>query len=333
MDELISVVVCHHTGTLLFGFLDSLFKSQNIKFEVIILTSNEELALKGIKNCLVIHDTNSPAYKRNAGVRVARGKYIAFFDDDVTIDPLCLYHLKESLGPSIGMTYGRLWNMEHRNRFDEAGSYLTRTGFLWSRAGQNDIDNGQYSREEYVLSGKSASCMARKDILQKVGGFDEDFGILGEETDLSWRIWLYGKYILYVPQATGFHAFNTKFKPKEKHYTNKRVFYNGSRNYITMLLKNLEACNLWRILPLHLTIWFFAGLAMIITLKVAEGWNIWCGIWYVVRNCRLISQKRAKIQQKRVKSDDELWENIYRKAPRGYYIGRFLRYVRTALHG
>lgn len=333
MDELISVVVCHHTGNLLFGFLDSLFKSQNVKFEVIVLTSNEDLAMKGIKNCLVFHDTTSPAEKRNTGVRLSRGKYIAFFDDDVTIDPLCLYHLKDGIGPSVGMTYGKLWNMEHRNRFDEAGSYLTKTGFLWSRAGQNDIDNGQYSKDEYVLSGKSASCMIKKEVFKAVGGFDEDFGILGEETDLAWRVWLYGKCVLYTPQATGYHAFNTKFKPKEKHYTNKRVFFNGCRNYITMLIKNLEKKNLWSILPAHILIWFFAGLAMIGTLKVKEGWNIWCGIWYVVKNYRLISQKRAKVQSKRKKTDAEIWENIYRVPPRGYYIGRFTRYVKNALHG
>src|SRR3990167_5236717 len=235
----ISVCVCHHTGTLLFGFLESLFKSKDVTYEVIVITSNEELAMKGIKGCLVIHSNAMPAEKRNMGARLSKGKYLAFFDDDVTIDDHCLYHLKEGLGPSVGMTYGRLWSMEHRNRFDEAGGYMTWTGFIWSRAGQNDIDNGQYSKDETILAGKSASCMVKNDVFKKVCGFDEDFGILGEETDLSWRIWLSGKTVFYCPQATGFHAFNTKFKPKEKHYTNDRVFYNGTRNYITMLLKNL----------------------------------------------------------------------------------------------
>ena len=105
--------------------------------------------------------------------------------------------------------------------------------------------------------------MIRADAYKAIAGFDEDFGILGEETDLSWRLWLKGVKILYTPQATGYHAFNTKFKPVEKHYTSKRVQFNGCRNYCVMLIKNLETHNLWRILPIHILIWFFAGLAMI----------------------------------------------------------------------
>ena len=298
------------------------------------MTSNEELATTGIKNCTTIYYEGLPAAKRNAGARIAKGKNLAFFDDDVTVDPLCLYHLQDSLSESVAMTYGRLWNMEHKNRFDEAGGYLTRTGFIWSRAGQNEIDNGQYSINEYVLAGKSASCMIIADVFRKVDGFDEDFGILGEETDLSWRVWLAGYYVLYAPQATGFHAFNTKFKPVEKFYTSKRVQYNGCRNYITMLFKNLEPHHLWQILPIHILIWFFAGLAMIITLKVKQGLNVWSGIWYVIRNYRGISRKRARVQDKRVKSDSDIWPLIYRAhVPRGYYSNRFRRYITQLLHG
>lgn len=328
----ISVVILHHTGDLLFPMLDSLFKSKNVNFEVIVMTSSEKLAMEGIKGCLVMHSVAMPAEKRNAGVRLSKGRYIAFFDDDVTIDPLCLYHLKNGINPSVGMTYGKLWNMEHTNRFDEAGGFLTWTGFIWSRAGQNDIDKGQYDKDDYVLAGKSASCMVTKLTFVKAGGFDEDFGILGEETDLSWRIWLKGQAVLYCPKATGLHAFNTKFKPKEKHYTNDRVFYNGSRNYCTMLIKNLGKEHLW-IVPLHMTIWFLVGCIMLITLKIKEGSAILRGLWYVITNRKMILEKRRKIQQNRVKDERYIWKKIYSAPPRGYYWTRLCRYVTLGLHG
>ena len=328
----VSIVVCHHTGSLLFGFLDSVFKSTNVKFEVIVMTSNEKLATDGIKNCLVFHHEGLPAAKRNAGARVAKGKFIAFFDDDVEISPDCLWHLKNGLGPSIGMVYGKLWNMEHKDRFDEAGSFLTTTGFLWSRAGQNDKDMGQFNEEEYVLAGKSASCMVKADVFKRVGGFDEDFGILGEETDLSWRIWLYGKSVLYVPTATGYHAFNTKFKPAKQFYTSKRVHYNGCRNYITMLIKNLGKEHLW-IVSLHILIWFGAGTAMVCTGKISAGSNILTGLFSTITTFSSILQKRNKIQRNRKINESDLWPLIFRKAPRGYYVRRFCRYLRIGLHG
>ncbi len=328
----ISVIVCHHTGKLIDGFINSIKKSEEVKFQIIVMTSDEDLAMRGIPDCLVFHHPGLPASKRNAGVRIAGSKYLAFFDDDVEVDSLCLYHLKAGIQGDIAMTYGKLWNMEHKNRFDEAGSFITNTGFLWSRAGQNDIDTGQFNKEEYVLAGKSASCMVLKSVFKEVRGFDEDFGILGEETDLSWRIWLSGKRVLYVPCATGFHAFNTKYKPVEKHYTNQRVFFNGCRNYITMLIKNLGREHLW-IIPIHTLIWFFAAIAFIITGKISQGWNILKGLWYVLVNLKSILQKRNYIQERRLINESHLWPLIHKSTPRGYYSQRFCRYITLGLHG
>lgn len=329
----VSVVVCHHVGLLLYGFLDSIRKSTGVTFEIIIVTSDEKIATDGITDCIVAHSTAMPAEKRNIGSRIANGSLLAFFDDDVEVASDTLFELKRALTTDIHMVYGKLWNMEFKHRFDEAGSYLTRTGFLWSRAGQHDEDKGQYDVPELVLSGKSASCMIRKLTFDKIGGFDEDFGILGEETDLAWRVWLSGKQVLYEPKAVGYHAFNTKFKPKEKYYTSSRVHFNGCRNYITMLIKNLETSNLWRILPLHILIWTTAGLAMIITGRWRAGANILRGLFYVFRNLGSIIAKREIVQRRRSVTDLQIWPSIYRPSPRGYYTQRFTRYLTSGLHG
>lgn len=328
----ISAIVCHHTGSLLFGFLESLFKSTDASFEVIVMTSNRQLAIDGIRGCIVIHHEGMPAAKRNAGARIARGKYLAFFDDDVTIDPLCLHHLQSVVNESVAMAFGKLWNMEHRTRFDEAGGYLTWTGFIWSRAEQNAVDTGQYNTEDLIFAGKSASCMIKKFHFDAVGGFDEDFGILGEESDLAWRIWLTGQSVVFCPQATGYHAFNTKFKPVEKYYTNTRIYFNGSRNYITMLLKNLEWPNLW-IVPIHVSIWFGASCALMATGRLKAGGNILRGLWYVLRNFIHIWSKRRKVQRGRKLTDRALFAYIYRSPHAGYYAQRFWRYCTSGLHG
>jgi len=329
----ISVITCHHTGTLLYGFLESVKKSVGVTFEIIVITSDEKIAVDGLSGCVVAHSTGMPAEKRNIGARIASGKYLAFFDDDVEVTPDTLLYLKRALTTDVHMVYGKLWNMEFKHRFDEAGSFLTRTGFLWSRAGQHEEDRGQYDVAEPVLSGKSASCMIYASTFKSLNGFDEGFGILGEETDLAWRVWLSGKQVLYEPRAVGWHAFNTRFKPKEKYYTSSRVHYNGCRNYIAMLYKNLETRNLWRILPMHILIWFIAGLAMIGTGKIRQGANILRGIAYFGRNISKLSKKRRKVQEKRNVNDAQIWPSIYRSTPRGYARQRFLRYLSLGLHG
>jgi len=329
----VSCVICHHTGDLVQGCLESLVKSKGIKFEIIVVTSDNTFRQRIDDRIKVYLMAGMPAAKRNFGVSVSKGDYIAFFDDDTEIDKDCLTIFKQTLDNNdCEMVYGKLWNMEHRNRFDEAGGFMTWTGFIWSRAGQNDIDRGQYDSLQYILAGKSASCMVTRKAFNEVGGFDESFGILGEETDLSWRLWLKNCKVMFCPQATGWHAFNTKFKPPEKFYTSDRVQFNGTRNYLTMLIKNLGRSHLW-IIPIHSSIWFFAGLVMLITGKRQQGWNIWRGLWYVISHLKEILVKRGQIQTTRRISEKRLWKTIYCVPPRGYAWQRFSRYLRIGLHG
>jgi len=329
----VSVVVCHHTGELLFDFLTSL-KHCTIPIEVIVMTSDEELASEGIKGCLVMHSTDMPATKRNRAARMAKGKYLAIFDDDVEITAGCIENMLQMIKSDkmIGMVYGKLYKYDELDRFDEAGGYLTNTGFIWSRAGQNVVDDGQYDEEERIFSGKSASCLVRKDLWIKIGGMDEDFGILGEESDLSWRIWIAGYEVWWCPSSVALHKFNTPLKPVNKYYTSSRVHYNGCRNYITMLIKNLGVRRLW-IIPLHMSIWFIASIAMIGTGKVEQGWNIMRGIGFVLRNLKKILRKRKEVQWGRIVDDRTLWSIISRRTPRAYYTSRFRKYISIGLHG
>jgi len=331
----ISIICCHHKGTFVHKFVESVKKSIGVTYEIIIITSDDHLAVTGIPGCKVHSGDQYPASKRNSGARISSGRYLAFFDDDVEINSDCLLKYKQFMdsNPQVGMAYGKLYNMENRNRFDEAGGFLTATGFIWSRAGQNDVDTGQYDYHSTILAGKSASCIMREEIFFKVGGFDEDFEILGEETDLSWRVWLTGFRVCFVPEAVGYHAFNTKFKPAKEYYTSSRVHLNGCRNYIVMLQKNLGGKMLWRILPIHITCWIIAGLAMICTLKVTQGVNIFRGLSQSIMRYPATAKKRRKIQERRVISDRELFNFIFSRTPRAYYIKRLLRYLSIGLHG
>ena len=333
MDTQISVIVCHHTGKLIDDFIRSIKDSKSADFEIIVVTSDKEYSLKTIKGVRIIYQQFAgPARKRNIGAMFAEGEYLAFFDDDVVVTSRCLRHLVKTLEThrQCGMVYGKLMNMEHRDRFDEAGGFLTKTGFIWSRAGQNIRDVGQFDRDSEIFAGKSASCMIRAELFHKIGRFDEDFGILGEESDLSWRVWLSGHTVMFSYRSKAYHAFNTKFKPVNVFYTSDRVHYNGCRNYLTMLLKNLPTRLLW-IVPIHATIWALAGVCFCLSGKWRYGKNVFRGLWYVIDQWGWIMAKRKSVQF-RVSEDYNVSDIFLSPGPQ-YYIQRFLRYVRSGLHG
>lgn len=338
-QPLVSVISCHHVGNLIDGFVESLAKQTFQDYELIVMSDcySPTTTLGGKLH--IIPSSDMPAKKRNIGAKYAHGQYLAFFDDDVEIASDCLEQLLEQASTSkfdsftIGMSYGKLHKADEPNRFDEAGGFLTSTGFIWSRAGQNIVDEGQYDNPGPIFSGKSASCMLRKDIFEEVGGFDESFGILGEESDLAWRIWLRGYEVWFNPKARGIHYFNTKWKPAKDYYTNSRVFFNGPKNYICMLYKNLGTRNLIRILPVHISCWILTAIMFILTGKCNCGILILRGIFQNVKDFKELHSKRKVIQSKRIIKDKELFAVISRNPGFSYFFKRFFKYRTTGLHG
>ena len=326
---MISVIMLHHRGDLVHSALASINKSKGVQFETIVVTSVPGLKADATR---VVCYNAGPAQKRNVGLRYANGKYIAFFDDDVEVDSTALMEMLKVLKQDgIGMVFGKLLNMEHPEVFDEAGSYLTWNGFLWAK-GDRMVDTGQFEKAEPILAGKSASCMIKRRIFVDVGMFDPSFEILGEESDLAWRVWLNGHKVYYVPRSVTLHAFNTKFKTVD-FYTHRRVYFNGSKNYISMLAGNLETKNLVRFLVPHIALWLTCSLAMLLRGRFHESSLIFEGVCYAIKNWHIIRIKREKVRSLRRVSDKELFRSIRRNPGLKYYLDRFFRYTRSSVHG
>jgi len=332
----VSAVICHHKGDLIFKAIESLQKSREVELEIIVVTTGDENVSR-LRNkypdCVVVSAEGGPATKRNVGCRLARHPLYAFFDDDVEVTPYACFYLARTLNKSdVGATFGKLLNMEHRNRFDEAGSFLTWSGFLYARCESGIEDTGQFQEEVPILAGKSASMMIRRKCFWQVGGYDESYEILGEETDLAWRVWLSGMSVMWCPKSVTYHAFNTRFKPAD-FYVPRRVYYNGCRNYLTMIITNLAPANLIIPLVVQTLTWSLAGLGFFLTGKFEASKNVFYGLGYVITNLKSIIKKRQIVQRMRVVRDRDLLPIVTHNPPPSYYLKRFVHYIQTGRHG
>lgn len=326
----VSIVICHHKSRLIDKAIDSLMLSKGVDLQIIVVTSDETYEDYRVR---VVFQLGGPAIKRNIGFKFAEHKLIAFFDDDIEVRKWAVYYMARELQKDkVGMVFGKLLNMEHTNIYDEAGSYLTSTGFLWARSESGCKDIGQFEKVEEILAGKSASCMIQRKVFSEVGMFDVSYEILAEETDLSWRVWLYGYKVLFVPLSVTLHAFNTKFKPPDM-YTPKRVYFNGARNYIAMLMTNLGNMELIVPVIIQFVVWTMAGLGFFFTGKREASFNVFRGLGWVFTHLGYILSKRKIVQKNRKISDKELMPIIRRNPPISYYVNRFFHYVKTGRHG
>lgn len=333
-----SVIIPHHTGrTLLQRCLTSVRASQGVSVELLVITSDPSY-LSQEEDVQVYFLEDGPAAKRNLGVAKSHGEYLIFLDDDVEISPYCCYEFVKWFQehPQCGMAFGKIYKMEEgrRDEFDACGSWITGTGFLWDRAGNGQRDRGQYNQATRCLSAKSATCAMPRTVFLHTGGFDKDYYILGEETDLAWRIWLQGLEVWYVPTAISWHAFGCEsLKPKQEFYTDERIFYRGCKNYLSMLWTNLGPTRLATIFPPHVSAWFLAAVGFGLRGQWRVSLQIMRGLRDFCTSLPRLRHKRRTVQSLRTLSDHTLWPMISYSPPLRYYVDRLKRYLTQGLHG
>lgn len=106
-----------------------------------------------------------------------------------------------------------------------------------------EIDKGQYVEVEEVFSGCGANLLLRRDMLDEVGAFDDDFFMYYEDTDLSWRARLLGWKVIFAPNAIVRHIHCGSSEEWSPFFV-----YHTERNHLAMLFKNAAAskvANIW----------------------------------------------------------------------------------------
>ena len=162
----------------------------------------------------------------------------------------------------------------------------------------------------------------RRTVLKKVGGFDSDFFIYVEETDLAWRCLLQGHHNVFLPSAIVYHEYGTSTIILNKNQNEYNAKFHGCKNYIMMHIKNLSLLNLLKILPVHIAIWICLAFYTLVHGKVKSflwilsgiGWNI----VYLPQNIR----KRSIIQKRRLVSDNNLFRKLIKHKPLSYYFNK-----------
>jgi GT2 family glycosyltransferase len=184
--------------------------------------------------CLHLLDANyGYCGGNNRGIAQARGSLIVLLNNDTETDPGWLAALAGGAkrNPGAGMFACRILNAFERDRFDSTGLLVYPDGVCRSR-GWQEMDIGQYNREEEVLGPNGAAAAYRRDMLDETGLFDEPYFAYLEDLDLALRGWLLGFSCVYIPDAVVYHIKSLS----SGHHSKLKAFY-VERNRLWNLIK------------------------------------------------------------------------------------------------
>lgn len=184
----------------------------NCSFEVIVVddgSSDETRDLADLVEGITIaqcESSNGFAVACNQGASLARGRFIAFLNNDTEPAPFWLDELLGafSLFDSVGLAGAKLVYPD--GRLQEAGSIIFDNGKPWNygRNGNAEDPKYNYARQADYLSG--AAIMLPADVWSKVGGFSKEFApAYFEDTDLAFKVRSLGLKTVYMPQSVVCH--------------------------------------------------------------------------------------------------------------------------------
>ncbi|MEA3355344.1 MAG: glycosyltransferase [Patescibacteria group bacterium] len=282
---------------------------------------------------LQIQEAN-PSKARNIGARVARGEYLVFLDNDTRVEKGWLDEVVKYLDKNLKVGGGQLKLLRmnshmkvtnlHVGKYDSAGEWITRSGFLVERA-REAKDKGQFDKDDLIFSGKGAGMVVRRLVFEKIGGFDEDYIYYWEEPDLFWRIWKAGYEVRFLWMAKVFHAYGTKKKPIPRVPAKQQV-YLACRNQVMTISKNGVGLRRWQMLIGVGLSWLGLEILFLVTGKWKQAWSIERAWWWIYLHSGVQRKKRRWVRNN-LKSDDKWMEKVLVNRGLKWYVGKGLAYI------
>ncbi len=185
----------------------------------------------------------------NAAIPQSKGRYVILLNNDTKVEAGWLGALAAACArhPDAGMFTPKILEYDRPDVLDNTGHVIYVDGLARGRS-RLEKDDGRFDAEEEVFYPSGCAGVYRRDMLDRIGLFDEAFFAFGEDTDIGLRGRVAGYLCYYVPDARLYHKYSATWGK----YSPGKVFF-VERNRLWILFKYFpvrEIC----LSPLH-TAW------------------------------------------------------------------------------
>jgi GT2 family glycosyltransferase len=142
----------------------------------------------------------------NQGFAASNTPLVALLNNDAVAEPDWLTSLTSAFEDrqEVGMAASKILVYEDPKRIDKVGHLIYPDGQNRGR-GTGELDAGQYDRVEEVLWPDGCAAMYKREMLDRIGGFDEDFFAYADDAELGLRARIAGWTCIYIPTAVVRH--------------------------------------------------------------------------------------------------------------------------------
>jgi hypothetical protein len=163
----------------------------------------------------------------NAGIAAGTSEYVVMLNNDTRADRDWLGHLVAAMdrSPEFGWAASMLVRFDDPHLIDSAGHAYS----VWIGAARNLGEGApakRYTKPRRVFGATAAASIYRRSMLADIGGFDDEFFLIHEDTDLDLRANAAGYRCLYVPDAVVAHKRGSSYE------VSPRIHLMGVRNRI-----------------------------------------------------------------------------------------------------
>ena len=209
--EVSIVIPVYNNWKYTFNCLRSIAEKTNGDYEIIVIndasTDKTAKILSNIKNLNLLNNKQNTGFidSCNRGAKTSKGKYILFLNNDTMVAGNWLPPLLKLINrEDVGAVGSRLVYPDAT--LQEAGSIVWHDGSALGYGRGDDADKPEYNYIREVDYCSGACLLVKKDLFEKIDGFDERFkpGYY-EDTDLCFSIRNLGYKVMYQPTSTVVH--------------------------------------------------------------------------------------------------------------------------------
>ena len=226
----------------------------------------------------------------NIAIKSINTEYVALLNNDAVPQADWLQNLIRAIEkqPEAGFCASKMLFYDNPGVIDRAGDIFTTAGAALLRGRGKPSDH--YISPERVFGACAGAALYRTKMLDDIGLFDEDFFLVYEDVDLSFRAQLRGYKCLYVPDAVVYHHAGSSIGND----TPISVYY-SHRNLEWVYIQNMPGKLIKKTIPGHV---IYNMASFLFFVARGRGADFIRAKWHALKGLKRALAKRRHIQKK-----------------------------------